>query len=99
MRLAVSARARRRMLSPKPFLIAFRQRDRYDPARHDARPWLYGIAGNLIRRHYRDEVRQLRALARTGIDPVAESSTDRADARRDRNPDMETTGYSLRSRA
>jgi RNA polymerase sigma factor (sigma-70 family) len=63
------------------FLVAFRQRERYDPARCDARPWLFGIAGNLIRRHYRDEVRQLRALARTGVDPVAESFTDRADAR------------------
>ena len=63
------------------FLIAFRQRDRYDPARHDARPWLYGIAGNLIRRHRRDEARQFRALARTGVDPVAESFTDRSDAR------------------
>jgi RNA polymerase sigma-70 factor, ECF subfamily len=63
------------------FLIAFRQRDRYDPARDDARPWLHGIAGNLIHRHHRDEVRQLRALARTGIDPVAESFTERADAR------------------
>jgi len=63
------------------FLVAFRRRDRYDPARCDARPWLYGIAGNLIRRHHRDEVRQLRALARTGVDPVAESFTDRADAR------------------
>ena len=63
------------------FLIAFRQRGRYDPARHDARPWLYGIAGNLIRRHHRDEVRQLRALARTGVDPAVESFTDQADAR------------------
>jgi RNA polymerase sigma factor (sigma-70 family) len=63
------------------FLVAFRQRDRYDPARCDARPWLFGIAGNLIRRHYRDEVRQLRALARTGVDPAAESFTDRSDAR------------------
>jgi RNA polymerase sigma factor (sigma-70 family) len=63
------------------FLVAFRQRDRYDPARCDARPWLYGIAGNLIRRHHRDEVRQLRALARTGVDPAVESFTDRADAR------------------
>jgi RNA polymerase sigma factor (sigma-70 family) len=63
------------------FLVAFRQRDHYDSARCDARPWLYGIAGNLIRRHHRDEVRQLRALARTGVDPVAESFTDRADAR------------------
>jgi DNA-directed RNA polymerase specialized sigma24 family protein len=38
------------------FLAAFRHRDRYDVTRSDARPWLYGIAGNLIRRHYRDEV-------------------------------------------
>jgi RNA polymerase sigma factor (sigma-70 family) len=63
------------------FLVAFRQRNRYDSARCDARPWLYGIAGNLIRRHHRDEVRQLRALARTGVDPAAESFTDQADAR------------------
>ncbi len=63
------------------FLAAFRHRDRYDVTRPDARPWLHGIAGNLIRRHYRDEVRQLRALARTGHDPVAESFTDRSDAR------------------
>ncbi len=63
------------------FLAAFRHRDRYDVTRDDARPWLYGIAGNLIRRQHRDEARQLRALARTGVDPAAESFTDRADAR------------------
>jgi RNA polymerase sigma factor (sigma-70 family) len=63
------------------FLAAFRQRGRYDPHRADARPWLYGIAGNLIRRHRRDEVRMLRALARTGTDPVAESFADIADSR------------------
>jgi RNA polymerase sigma factor (sigma-70 family) len=63
------------------FLAAFRHRDRYDVTRPDALPWLYGIAGNLIRRHARDEVRMLRALARTGLDPVAESFTDRSDAR------------------
>ncbi|HEX3925888.1 MAG TPA: RNA polymerase sigma factor [Streptosporangiaceae bacterium] len=63
------------------FLAAFRHRDRYDVTRPDAGPWLYGIAGNLIRRHVRDEVRMLRALASTGLDPVAESFTDRSDAR------------------
>ncbi len=63
------------------FLAAFRQRDRYDLARPDARPWLFGIASNLIRRHHRAEARMLLALQRTGVDPVAESFTERAEAR------------------
>ncbi|HUC22514.1 MAG TPA: sigma-70 family RNA polymerase sigma factor [Streptosporangiaceae bacterium] len=53
------------------FLCAFRKRDRFDPnASPDARPWLYGIAANLIGKHTRSEVRMLRAYARTGADPV-----------------------------
>jgi RNA polymerase sigma-70 factor (ECF subfamily) len=63
------------------FLLAFRQRDRYDPGRADARPWLYGIATHLIGRHRRAEVRLYRALARTGADPVTEPFTDRVDDR------------------
>ena len=63
------------------FLLAFRQRDSYDPARSDARPWLYGIATNLIGRHRRAEIRLYRALARTGADPVTEPFTDRVDDR------------------
>jgi RNA polymerase sigma factor (sigma-70 family) len=61
------------------FLLAFRQRDSYDQTRADARPWLYGIATNLIGRHRRAEIRLYRALARTGADPVMESFTDRID--------------------
>src|ERR1035441_5774649 len=61
------------------FLLAFRQRTSYDPARADARPWLYGIATNLIGRHRRAEIRLYRALARTGADPVMEPFTDRVD--------------------
>lgn len=63
------------------FLLAFRQRDRYDLSQPNARPWLYGIATNRIGRHRRGEVRMLRALARTGVDPVTESFTDRSDER------------------
>src|SRR5215469_6169731 len=63
------------------FLTAFRLRSRYQQDRPDARPWLYGIATNLISRHRRAEVRQYRALARTGLDPVTESFAERADAR------------------
>jgi RNA polymerase sigma factor (sigma-70 family) len=67
-------------LVAETFLLAFKQRDRYDMSRTDARPWLYGIVTNLIGRHRRAEIRHYRALARTGVDPVAESFTDRVDA-------------------
>ena len=63
------------------FLAAFRRRDRYDLSRRDARPWLYGIAVNVIGKHRRAEVRLLRALARTGVDPSADVDLERADDR------------------
>lgn len=62
------------------FLDAFRRRHRYDPAVPDARPWLYGIAANLIGKHTRSEVRMLRAYARTGADPVRTKATEADDA-------------------
>ncbi|TCC42893.1 RNA polymerase sigma factor [Kribbella capetownensis] len=51
-------------LAAETFLIAFRQRDRFDRRSGVVRAWLYGIATNLIRRHRRDEVRAWRALAK-----------------------------------
>jgi len=63
-------------LVAETFLVAFGRRDRYDSAHTDARPWLYGIATRLIGRHRRDEMRFLRAIARTGVDPVAEPVAD-----------------------
>ncbi|MCX4582982.1 RNA polymerase sigma factor [Streptomyces sp. NBC_01481] len=63
------------------FLSAFRTRSRYDLGREHARPWLYGIAANLIGKQRRTEVRALKALARTGHDPVTESWVDHADDR------------------
>ncbi|MEV4187568.1 RNA polymerase sigma factor [Streptosporangium canum] len=56
-------------LAAETFLIAFRRRSRFDPARGTIRPWLYGIATNLIGRHRRAELRRYRALARTGPPP------------------------------
>jgi RNA polymerase sigma factor (sigma-70 family) len=58
------------------FLVAFQRRGDYDLTHADARPWLYGIATNLIRRHRRDEVRLLRAIARAAADPPAEPIAD-----------------------
>ncbi|MEU4408887.1 RNA polymerase sigma factor [Streptosporangium sp. NPDC023963] len=58
------------------FLAAFRRRDTYDTAQRLARPWLYGIATTLVARHRRDEERFLRALSRTGVDPLPEPMAD-----------------------
>lgn len=50
------------------FLVAFRERSRYDLARGEVRPWLFGIATHLIARHRRSEEARYRALARTPIE-------------------------------
>jgi RNA polymerase sigma-70 factor (ECF subfamily) len=71
-------------LVAETFLLAFAQRDRYDTSWPDARPWLFGIATNLIGRRRRGEVRFLRAIARTGIDPAAGSAEPVADQVTDR---------------
>jgi RNA polymerase sigma-70 factor, ECF subfamily len=56
-------------LAAETFAVAFRNWDRLDPER-PVQPWLYGIAANLMRHHWRKERRMLRAYARTGVDPI-----------------------------
>jgi RNA polymerase sigma factor (sigma-70 family) len=56
-------------LTAETFCTALRERGRYDQSYSDARPWLFGIASNLIRRHFRTEARRLNAYARFGVDP------------------------------
>lgn len=63
-------------LTAEAFVIAFRRRESYDVARSDAGPWLFGIAANLVRRHSRKERRELRAYARTGVDPIQDEIAD-----------------------
>jgi DNA-directed RNA polymerase specialized sigma24 family protein len=65
---SVHAFARRRVgddlaeeIASEPFARAFDQRERYDVTIADARPWLLGIAANLLRRHWRSERRRLAA--------------------------------------
>lgn len=69
-------------LVSETYLTAFRLRHRFDPARGQALPWLYGICTNLLRRHRRDEARAYKSLARTGVDPLA--TTDGTDRSLDR---------------
>ena len=70
-------------LAAETFVVAFRSRARYDLTAGDARPWLFGISANLVRRHWRTERRRLRAYARSGVDPVAPPETDVIDRRVD----------------
>jgi RNA polymerase sigma factor (sigma-70 family) len=71
-----------RDLASETFTRAFAARRGYDPTRGEVRPWLFGIANNLLRRHYRDEERRLQAFARlNGRDEsVAQEEPRLADA-------------------
>jgi RNA polymerase sigma factor (sigma-70 family) len=68
-------------LAAETFLLAFQRRDGYDITCPDARPWLYGIATNLIARRRQAEARFYRAIARTSVDPAAEPVEDMVTAR------------------
>jgi RNA polymerase sigma-70 factor (ECF subfamily) len=52
------------------FRIAFEKRHTYDLDRPLARPWLYGIATNLLARHRRREARRYHAMARLAAQRV-----------------------------
>jgi RNA polymerase sigma-70 factor (ECF subfamily) len=67
------------------FRIGFERRSSFEPEQESARPWLYGIATNVIAKHFRSEGRRLDAVARAAAsrhldeDP-AERAVDVADA-------------------
>lgn len=70
-------------LTGECFRIAFERRGTYRLDRPDARPWLYGIANNVLREHRRGERRrwagQARMHAAAGVDaagPPADAAHD-----------------------
>lgn len=65
-------------LASETFTIALAKLASYDRTQPCARPWLLGIATNLVRSHRRDEVRLLRALQRTGAAAAVDHSDDLA---------------------
>ncbi|MFD0024079.1 RNA polymerase sigma factor [Streptomyces sp. NPDC058382] len=72
-------------LMAETFTTAFQRRHTYDLTRADARPWLFGIATNLVSRHRRAEARRFKALARVPgpvehEEPVADRAVARAGA-------------------
>lgn len=50
-------------LAADVFVVAFERRGSFRRSATDARPWLYGIASNLLRGHHRAEQRRLGAIA------------------------------------
>ena len=67
-------------LVAETFLAAFAKRDRYDLGRADARPWLYGIATNLVGQHRRDEARQYRIRQAAAAEPEVPGHAERVAA-------------------
>ncbi|GAA2179151.1 RNA polymerase sigma factor [Brooklawnia cerclae] len=66
------------------FLIAFRKRHTFDPDASSARPWLFGIASNLLARRARAETARYRALARLAVVSADDvDALERSDARID----------------
>ena len=77
------------------FLIAFEARAGFDGPAEAVRPWLFGIATNLLRRHHRAEARMLRALARNGGRGHTADGLDAIDARVDAAGDRSRIGAAL----
>src|SRR5215469_1006499 len=66
------------------FRIAFERRSTFQRDRDSARPWLYGIAANVVAKHHRSEARRLRAIARvSAIRALDEDPAERAVAAAD----------------
>ncbi|GAA2650590.1 RNA polymerase sigma factor [Nonomuraea recticatena] len=64
-------------IAAETFLTAFSRRGSFDSGRGSLRPWLFGIATNLVARHRRKEARHYRALSRLGPEPAAEGHESR----------------------
>ena len=62
------------------FRVAFEIRARFDVAHVTARPWLYGIATNLVAKHRRTEARRLSATARLNNGRTTDGFADRVAA-------------------
>ncbi len=78
-------------IAAETFARAFATLDRYSPTFVSARPWLFGIASNLLRQHFRSgrRARSAHALLAGLVPAVADPSTtavERVDAERDARP-------------
>jgi RNA polymerase sigma factor (sigma-70 family) len=68
-------------LAAETFATAYRRRASFDPERGSLRSWLYGIATNLVRNHWRAEQHLLALDARLLPEIDTSDSSDAADQR------------------
>ncbi|MFJ5955878.1 RNA polymerase sigma factor [Paenarthrobacter sp. NPDC092416] len=64
-------------VTAETFLVAWEHLDSYDTSRDDARPWLFGIATNLLREHHRAEAKVLRTAAKSASREAIADDSDR----------------------
>lgn len=79
------------------FLRAFARRTSYDVRQADARPWLYGIATNVLREHARDEARTRRDVEGTRESDLGDGGIDRVEDREDAAARIPATAAALAS--
>ena len=68
-------------LAAEVFATAYRRRGSYEPSRGSLRSWLYGIAANVVRGHWRDEQQLLELDARLGAPGPEEAFADAPEQR------------------
>jgi RNA polymerase sigma factor (sigma-70 family) len=68
-------------LAAETFAVAYRRRASFDPGRGSLRSWLYGIAANLVRNHWRAEQHLLALDARLVPEVDSSDGCDAADQR------------------
>lgn len=83
-------------VTSETFLIAFEKRDRFDLSNAEARPWLLGIATNLIHRHRISEARTLRSIERASHDIATDGGVELAGEAVDLREDMRRLARDLR---
>lgn len=77
------------------FFRAFSRRAVYDARQPDARPWLYGIATNVVREHAREEARRNRDVGNPRESDLVDSEFDRVEAQADAAAQVPATAAAL----
>ena len=86
-------------VTSETFLVAWEQLETYDLDRDDARPWLLGIATNLLRRHHRAEAKMLKTAAKAASREALSDDSDRIAAQIDAKLATGRIASTLRSMA